>query len=167
MVAATAGSTNAVLHLLAIAHDAGVELALEDFEIASRHTPVIADLKPGGRFTAVELTAAGGTAAVASGIAHRRMIDDSPTVTGRSLFDEIVGAPAAPAGQQVVRSVANPLKPRGGYSILYGNLAPEGCVLKLAGHGRLHHEGRRACSKAKKPPSPPCNRTRSRPATCW
>jgi len=141
MVAATAGSTNAVLHLLAIAHDAGVELALEDFEQASRHTPVIADLKPGGRFTAVELTAAGGTAAVANELRIAGMIDDSPTVTGRGLFDEIAGAPAAPAGQQVVRSVANPLKPRGGYSILYGNLAPDGCVLKLAGHGRLHHEG--------------------------
>jgi dihydroxy-acid dehydratase len=141
MVAATAGSTNAVLHLLAIAHDAGVELTLEDFETASRHTPVIADLKPGGRFTAVELTAAGGTAAVAAELRNAGMIDDSPTVTGRSLFDEIAGAPAASEGQQVVRSVASPLKPRGGYSILYGNLAPEGCVLKLAGHGRLHHEG--------------------------
>ena len=141
MVAATAGSTNAVLHLLAIAHEAGVELVLEDFEKASRHTPVIADLKPGGRFTAVELTAAGGTAAVAKELRIAGMIDDSPTVTGRGLFEEIDGAPAAPEGQQVVRSVADPLKPRGGYSILYGNLAPEGCVLKLAGHGRLHHEG--------------------------
>ncbi len=141
MVAATAGSTNAVLHLLAIAHEAGVDLQLEDFEQASRHTPVIADLKPGGRFTAVELTAAGGTAAVANELRIAGMIDDSPTVTGRGLFEEIDGAPAAPEGQQVVHSVAHPLKPRGGYSILYGNLAPEGCVLKLAGHGRLHHEG--------------------------
>ena len=141
LVAATAGSTNAVLHLLAIAHEADIELTLEDFEQASRHTPVIADLKPGGRFTAVELTAAGGTAAVAKELLNAGMLDDSPTVTGRSFFDEIAGAPAAPAGQQVVRSVADPLKPRGGYSILYGNLAPEGCVLKLAGHGRLHHEG--------------------------
>jgi dihydroxy-acid dehydratase len=141
LVAATAGSTNAVLHLLAIAHEADVALTLEDFEQAARHTPVIADLKPGGRFTAVELTAAGGTAAVARELRQAGMIDDSPTVTGRSLFDEIDAAPAAREGQQVVRSVADPIKPRGGYSILYGNLAPEGCVLKLAGHGRLHHEG--------------------------
>jgi dihydroxy-acid dehydratase len=141
MVAATAGSTNAVLHLLAIAHEAGVELTLEDFELASRHTPVIADLKPGGRFTAVELTAAGGTALVAEQLRAAGMLDDAPTVTGRSLFAEIADAPPAPAGQQVVRSASNPLKPRGGYSILYGNLSPEGCVLKLAGHGRLRHEG--------------------------
>jgi dihydroxy-acid dehydratase len=141
LVAATAGSTNAVLHLLAIAHEAGVALSLEDFEEASRQTPVIADLKPGGRFTAVELSAAGGTAAVANELRLAGMLDDSPTVTGRNLFAEIADAPAAPAGQQVVRSVADPLKPRGGYSILYGNLAPEGCVLKLAGHGRLRHQG--------------------------
>ena len=141
MVAATAGSTNAVLHLLAIAHEAGVELTLEDFESASRNTPVIADLKPGGRFTATQLTAAGGTALVADELRIAGMIDDTPTVTGRSLFEEIAAAPPASAGQQVVCSMANPFKPRGGYSILYGNLAPEGCVLKLAGNGRIHHEG--------------------------
>src|SRR4249919_3085443 len=141
LVAATAGSTNAVLHLLAIAHDAGVALTLEDFEQASRATPVIADLKPGGRFTAVELTAAGGTALVAEQLRIAGMLDDSPTVTGRSLFAELDAAAAAPEGQQVVRAVSDPLKPRGGYSILYGNLAPEGCVLKLAGHGRLRREG--------------------------
>ena len=141
LVAATAGSTNAVLHLLAIAHEAGVELTLEDFELASRQTPVIADLKPGGRFTSVELTTAGGTAAVANELRIAGMIDDTPTVTGRSLFAELAAAPAPPDGQQVVHSVARPLKPRGGYSILYGNLAPEGCVLKLAGQGRVQHEG--------------------------
>ena len=141
LVAATAGSTNAVLHLLAIAHEAGVPLGLEDFEVAARATPVIADLKPGGRFTAIELTAAGGTAQVARELQAADMIEDSPTVTGRSLFDELKFAPEAPAGQQVVRTVAAPIKARGGFSILYGNLAPEGCVLKLAGHGRLHHEG--------------------------
>jgi len=141
MLAATAGSTNAVLHLLAIAHEAGIALTLEDFEHASRSTPVIADLKPGGRYTAVELTAAGGTALVASELRKAGMFEDSPTVTGRSLFAELDAAAAPTAGQQVVRSVADPIKPRGGYSILYGNLAPEGCVLKLAGHGRLHHEG--------------------------
>ncbi|MCX7043313.1 MAG: dihydroxy-acid dehydratase, partial [Gammaproteobacteria bacterium] len=129
------------LHLLAIAHEADVPLVLEDFEDAARGTPVIADLKPGGRFTAVELTAAGGTSQVARELQTARMIEDTPTVTGRSLFDELKSAMAAPEGQQVVRTVAAPIKARGGFSILYGNLAPEGCVLKLAGHGRLHHEG--------------------------
>ncbi|CAN5173064.1 dihydroxy-acid dehydratase [soil metagenome] len=141
MVAATAGSTNAVLHLLAIAHEAGVELTLDDFGQASRSTPVIADLKPGGRFTALELTAAGGTALVADQLRHAGMLDDAPTVTGHSLFAELTQAAPVHAGQDVVRTVANPLKPRGGYSILYGNLSPEGCVLKLAGQGRLRHEG--------------------------
>ena len=141
LVAATAGSTNAVLHLLAIAHEANVELTLEDFEQASRHTPVIADLKPGGRFTAVELTAAGGTALVAQELRRAGMLNDAPTVTGRSLFAELDAAAAPTPGQQVVRTVAAPLKPRGGYSILYGNIAPDGCVLKLA-QGRLRHEGR-------------------------
>jgi len=141
MVAATAGSTNAVLHLLAIAHDAGIELSLEDFDQASRDTPVIADLKPGGRYTAVELTEAGGTALVARELHAVGMLVDSPTVTGLSLFDEIARAKPAANGQQVVKPISDALKPRGGYSILYGNVAPEGCVLKLAGHGRLHHEG--------------------------
>jgi len=140
LVAATAGSTNAVLHLLAIAHDADVALSLEDFELASHDTPVIADLRPGGRFSAVELTAAGGTALVARELREAGMLDDGPTVTGRSLFEELDAAGAAAPGQQVVVPVATPLKPRGGYSILYGNIAPEGCVLKLA-RGRLHHEG--------------------------
>lgn len=141
LVAATAGSTNAVLHLLAIAHDAGIALGLEDFEAASRDTPVIADLKPGGRYTAVELTEAGGTALVADEMRKAGMLSDTRTVTGQSLFAEIAQAGPARAGQKVVRPVGEALKPRGGYSILYGNIAPEGCVLKLAGHGRLQHEG--------------------------
>jgi dihydroxy-acid dehydratase len=141
MVAATAGSTNAVLHLLAIAHDADIDLGLEDFDAASRDTPVIADLKPGGRFTAVELTEAGGTALVARELHAAGMLQQAATVTGRSLFEEIRASKPATEGQQVVLPVSSALKPRGGYSILYGNVAPEGCVLKLAGHGRLHHEG--------------------------
>ncbi len=140
-VAATAGSTNAVLHLLAIANDAGIDLTLEDFELASRSTPVIADLKPGGRYSALELTEAGGTALVANQLRRAGMLEDSPTVTGRSLFAELDAAPAPADGQQVVRTIADPFKPRGGYSILYGNLAPEGCVLKLAGHGRVAFDG--------------------------
>ncbi|WP_386069255.1 dihydroxy-acid dehydratase [Tahibacter sp. UC22_41] len=141
LVAATAGSTNAVLHLLAIAREAGVPLSLEDFETASRDTPVIADLKPGGRYTAVELTNVGGASLVASAMRDGGLIEDAPTVTGRSLFAELDAAAPQLAGQDVVRPASAPLKPRGGYSILYGNVAPEGCVLKLAGHGRLRHEG--------------------------
>jgi dihydroxy-acid dehydratase len=132
MVAATAGSTNAVLHLLAIAREAEVEWSLEDFEPASVHTPVIADLLPAGRYTAVELFGAGGSARVAQELIDAGMLEDAPTVTGRSLFDEVAAAPRAQS-QDVVHPVSTPLKPRGGYSILYGNLAPEGCILKLAG----------------------------------
>ncbi|MEO8671443.1 MAG: dihydroxy-acid dehydratase [Tahibacter sp.] len=141
LVAATAGSTNAVLHLLAIAREAGVALQLEDFEIASRATPVIADLKPGGRYTAVELSAAGGTALVAREMRKGGLLEDTPSLNGRGLFAELDAAPASSTDQDVVRPLSAPLKPRGGYSILYGNLAPEGCVLKLAGHGRARHEG--------------------------
>ncbi|WP_114239534.1 dihydroxy-acid dehydratase [Dyella sp. C9] len=141
MVAATAGSTNAVLHLLAIAREAGTRWALEDFEPASRHTPVIADLLPGGRYTAVEMFGAGGSARVAQELIAAGMLDDTPTVTGRSLFEEAAVAPRAEQ-QDVVHPIARPLKPRGGYSILYGNLAPEGCILKLAGKGANHFEGR-------------------------
>jgi len=141
IVAATAGSTNAVLHLLAIANEAGVALTLEDFEAASATTPVIADLMPGGRYTAIEMTEAGGLAQVARELRDARLIDDMPTMTGRSLFAELDTAAPAPTGQQVVVPVANAFKPRGGYSILYGNLAPDGCVLKLAGKGRTQFEG--------------------------
>jgi len=141
IVAATAGSTNAVLHLLAIAHDAGVALTLEDFEAASVATPVIADLMPGGRYTAIEMTDAGGMAQVARELRAAGLIEDVPTMTGRTLFAELDAAPAAPPEQKVVVPVANAFKPRGGYSILYGNLAPEGCILKLAGKGRTHFEG--------------------------
>lgn len=133
-VAATAGSTNAVLHLLAIAHEAGVAFPLDEFYEAARSTPVIADLKPGGRYTAVEMFARGGTALVARELRVANMIEDTQTVTGRSLFTELDALPIAPA-QDVVFPVSRPLKPDGGYSILYGNLAPEGCIVKLAGHG--------------------------------
>jgi dihydroxy-acid dehydratase len=138
-VSATAGSTNAALHLLAIAHEAGVPFALEDFEAAAR-TPVIADLKPGGRYTAAEMFAMGGTALVGHELRAAGLLDDGATVTGRSLFAELDAAPAAGA-QDVVRPVHAPLKPRGGYSILYGDLAPEGCIVKLAGHGRESFAG--------------------------
>lgn len=138
-VSATAGSTNAALHLLAIAHEAGVPFNLEEFEAAA-HTPVIADLKPGGRYTAAEMFEMGGAALVAHELRAAGLIEDIPTVTGRSFFAELDALPPAPA-QDVVRPIAQPFKPRGGYSILYGDLAPEGCILKLAGHGIEHFEG--------------------------
>ena len=140
MVAATAGSTNAVLHLLAIAREAGIAWNIEDFEPASAHTPVIADLLPAGRYTAVEMFGAGGAARVAQELIAAGMLQDGPTVTGRSLFAEAAAAPRAEA-QDVIRPVSAPLKPRGGYSILYGNLAPEGCILKLAGKTGAQFEG--------------------------
>ena len=138
-VSATAGSTNAAMHLLAIAHEAGVAFDLEEFQAASS-TPVIADLKPGGRYTAAEMFEQGGTALVARELKAAGLIEDIPTVTGRSFFQE-VDAAAYPAQQDVVRPLSNPIKPQGGYSILYGDLAPEGCILKLAGHGRNHFSG--------------------------
>ena len=139
-VSATAGSTNAALHLLAIAHEAGVPFNLEEFEAAAASTPVIADLKPGGRYTAAEMFQHGGTALVARELRAAGLIEDLPTVTGRSLFQELDALPEADV-QDVVRPVADPIKPRGGYSILYGDLAPEGCIVKLAGHGRERFEG--------------------------
>jgi dihydroxy-acid dehydratase len=141
LVAATAGSTNAALHLLAIAQEASVELDLEDFNAASEQTPVIADLMPAGRYSAVEMYEAGGVAAVATELRHAGMLTDTPTVTGRSLFAELDTMPAVDSPHAVVHPVAQPIKPRGGYSILYGNLAPEGCILKLAGLGRSTFSG--------------------------
>ena len=139
-VSATAGSTNAALHLLAIAHEAGVKFDLEEFEAASANTPVIADLKPGGRYTAAEMFDFGGTALVAQALMAAGLIEDIPTVAGRSFFQDAKDAQVS-STQDVVRGVDNPIKPRGGYSILYGDLAPEGCIVKLAGHGREKHSG--------------------------
>ncbi|THD10287.1 dihydroxy-acid dehydratase [Rhodanobacter lindaniclasticus] len=145
MVAATAGSTNAVLHTLAIAREAGAEWSLEDFQPATEATPVIADLLPSGRYTAVEMFDAGGAARVAQELIAAGMLIDAPTVTGRSLFAEAAAAPRF-TDQPVIAPVSAPLKPHGGYSILYGNLAPDGCILKIpgknsAGHGGTRFEG--------------------------
>jgi dihydroxy-acid dehydratase len=140
-VAATGGSTNAVLHLLAIAREAGVELSLADFDRISSRTPVYADLKPSGRFVASDLFAAGGGALVAQRLASARLLDPSATtVTGRSLGEEAAQAKET-AGQQVVRPVDKPLKPTGGLMILSGNLAPEGSVFKVSGTSHLRHVG--------------------------
>jgi dihydroxy-acid dehydratase len=138
--AATAGSTNAVLHLLAIAHEAGVPLSIDDFDPISARTPVYADLKPGGRFTAVDMYRAGGERLIGQRLREAGLLRDAPTCTGRSLFQEIADFKETPQ-QEVVRPVGSPLKPRGGFAILRGNLAPEGCVLKLAGHDRHLHVG--------------------------
>jgi len=140
LVTATAGSTNAVLHLLAIAREAGCEFELDEFDAIARRTPIITDLKPGGRFMAPDLFAAGGTALVARHLFEAGLLADTATCTGRSLHEATRDATEA-AGQQVVRTCTDPIKPRGGFGILYGNLAPEGCVIKLAGHGRLHFAG--------------------------
>jgi dihydroxy-acid dehydratase len=138
---ATGGSTNVVLHLLAVAREAGVKLSIDDFDRVSRRTPVYADLKPAGRFTAPEMYRAGGMAVVA-----RRLLDggllhaDQITVSGRTIGEEARAAQEAP-GQEVIRPLGHPLKASGGMVILRGNLAPEGCVLKVVGQDRLAHRG--------------------------
>jgi len=133
-VAATGGSTNAVLHLLAIANEANISLSIDDFDRISTIVPILADLKPGGRFVATDLYAAGGTALVAKRLLEAGLLrGDCITVTGRTLAEEAAAAKEAPA-QQVVRNLDGPLKPTGGLVILKGNLAPEGCVVKVAGH---------------------------------
>jgi dihydroxy-acid dehydratase len=133
-VAATGGSTNAVLHLLAIANEAKLLLSIDDFDRISSRVPILADLKPGGRFVATDLYAAGGTALVAKRLLEAGLLrGDAITVTGRTIAEEANTAKEAP-GQEVVRKLNAPLKPTGGLVILKGNLAPEGCVVKVAGH---------------------------------
>ena len=140
-MAATGGSTNAVLHLLAIAREAGVELALDDFDRVSRGVPLIADLKPGGRYVAADLHRAGGTRLLAKRLIDGGFLDGAAaTVTGRSLAEEAAAAAETP-GQDVVRAASAPLDPAGGLAILRGNLAPDGCVVKTAGHVRPKHRG--------------------------
>jgi dihydroxy-acid dehydratase len=140
-VVASGGSTNAVLHLLAIAHDAGVDLSIDDFDRISRQTPLICDLKPGGRFVAVDLDRAGGIQFVARRLVEGGLLDGSClTATGRTIGDEASTAAETP-DQQVVRPLSDPLKPHGGLVILKGNIAPEGCVLKIAGEARTRHRG--------------------------
>jgi dihydroxy-acid dehydratase len=138
---ATGGSTNSVLHLLALAHEAGVELDIDDFDVISARTPLIADLKPGGRFVATDLHQAGGVALVARRLLEAGLLHgDCMTVTGRTLAEEVGEAIETP-GQEVVRTLSDPLKPQGGLVVLRGNLAPDGCVLKVAGHERTFHKG--------------------------
>jgi dihydroxy-acid dehydratase len=140
-VAATGGSTNAVLHLLAIANEAHIPLSIDDFDRISSRTPVLADLKPSGRFVATDLFNAGGTALVAKRLLDAKLMrGDCITVTGRTIAEEAAQAKEAPK-QEVVKTVAAPLKPTGGLVILKGNLAPEGCVIKVAGHNFVTFKG--------------------------
>ena len=138
---ATGGSTNSVLHLLALAHEAGVELGIRDFDEISARTPLIADLKPGGRFVATDLHRAGGVALVLRRLLEAGLLHgDAMTVTGRTLAEEVKEAAEA-RSQEVVRPLDNPLKEQGGLVVLHGNLAPDGCVLKIAGTARTFHKG--------------------------
>ncbi|HEX8917853.1 MAG TPA: dihydroxy-acid dehydratase [Chloroflexota bacterium] len=140
-VAASGGSTNAVLHLLAMARECGIDLTIEEFDPISERTPLIADLKPGGRYVAADIDGAGGLAVLADRLLRAGLLHgDARTVSGRTLAQEAEQAKETP-GQDVIRPVADPLKATGGLVILKGNLAPEGCVVKVAGHERLHHSG--------------------------
>jgi dihydroxy-acid dehydratase len=140
-VACSGGSTNAVLHLLAVAREIGVELEIDDFDRISEHTPLLCDLKPGGQYVAPDLYEAGGVPLVLKRLKDAGVLHEgATTVTGQTV-GEIADAAAESDGQRVVRSLDEPLKATGGLAILRGNLAPEGCVVKLAGHERLEHEG--------------------------
>jgi dihydroxy-acid dehydratase len=140
-VAATGGSTNAVLHLLAIAHELGIALDLDDFDRIATRTPIVASLMPGGRYTAVDIHEAGGIGLVARELIHGDLLDGSTrNVDGRTLA-EVASAAVETLGQEVVVSIEHPIKPTGGLAILRGSLAPDGCVVKLAGHERRLHRG--------------------------
>jgi dihydroxy-acid dehydratase len=140
-VACTGGSTNAVLHLLAIARESGVTLVMDDFQKVSERTPLLADLKPAGRFVAADVDKAGGIPVIAKRLLDCHCADGSTlTVTGRTFAEEANAAKETP-GQQVIAPVSHPLKATGGLVILHGNLSPEGCVAKISGHERLSHRG--------------------------
>ena len=140
-VAASGGSTNAVLHLLALARESGVPLKIDDFDRISSRTPTLVDLKPGGRYVATDLFRAGGVALIAKRLAEAGLLhEDAITVSGRTIGEEAAAAEEED-GQDVVRPLADPIKPTGGLAILRGNLSPEGCVVKLSGHARTDHRG--------------------------
>ena len=141
-VAATGGSTNGVLHLLAIAHEFGIPLDIDEFGAVADRTPIVADMRPGGRYTASDLYDAGGVGLVMRQLLKRPGLlhGDLPTVDGQTIAD-IAAATVETAGQRVILPIETPLKPTGGLAILRGTLAPEGCVVKLAGHERRQHRG--------------------------
>jgi dihydroxy-acid dehydratase len=140
-IACSGGSTNGVLHLLAVAKEAGIELSIDDFDRISERTPLLCDLKPGGQYVAPDLHAAGGVPLVLNRLKQAGLLhDDAQTVTGKTVGEHADAAVEA-EGQRVVRPLNDPIKPTGGLAILKGNLAPEGCVVKLAGHERLLQSG--------------------------
>jgi dihydroxy-acid dehydratase len=140
-VAASGGSTNAVLHLLSIAQEAGIDLDIDDFDRVSRNTPIIASLMPGGKYTAYDVHLAGGQRVLARNLVEAGFVDGSvSTVTGRTLGEEAADAEETP-GQDVIHRTSDPFKTTGGLVILKGNLAPEGAVAKIAGHERPYHRG--------------------------
>jgi len=140
-IATSGGSTNGVLHLLAVAREAGIELSVDDFDRISERTPLLCDLKPGGQYVAVDLYRAGGVPLVLERLREAGLLhEDAPTVTGRTIGEHAREAEET-EGQRVVRPLDDPVKATGGLAILRGNLAPEGCVVKLAGHERREHTG--------------------------
>ena len=140
-VATSGGSTNGVLHLLAVAHELGVGLAIDEFDAISERTPLLCDLQPGGQYVATDLYEAGGVPLVLKRLQEVGMLHgEAITVTGKTIGEHAADAQEA-AGQQVVRPLGDPLKPTGGFAILRGNVAPDGCVVKLAGHERRKHTG--------------------------
>jgi dihydroxy-acid dehydratase len=140
-VATSGGSTNAVLHLLAVAREIGVPLQLDEFEAISERTPLLCDLQPGGQYVATELYEAGGVPLVLARLKQAGLLNaDAPTVTGRTIGEHADEAQESD-GQKVVRPLEDPIKPTGGFAILRGNVAPDGCVVKLSGHERRKHTG--------------------------
>ncbi len=139
--AGTGGSTNSVLHLLALAREAGVPLEIDDFDTISRRTPIIADLRPGGRYVALDVDRAGGIQLIAKNMVAANLVHaGTQTVSGRTLGEEVANAVETP-GQVVITTADKPFKPTGGIVVLRGNLAPEGAVVKMAGHERRYHRG--------------------------
>jgi dihydroxy-acid dehydratase len=140
-VCATGGSTNAVLHLLAVAREADIPLNIDDFDAISERTPLIGDLKPGGQYVATDVYRAGGIPIIAQRLLDASVLHEGVlTVTGRTIGEEARAA-VETEGQRVIRPLSDPIKPTGGLVILKGNLAPQGCVIKVAGHERMHHRG--------------------------
>jgi len=141
-IATSGGSTNGVLHLLAVARESGVPLDIDDFDRIASRTPLLCDLRPGGRYVATDLYEAGGIPVVAKRLAEAGLLhEDAQTVTGRTVGQHAAEAVEPEDGPPVVRPLDDPIKATGGLAILRGNLAPEGCVVKLSGHERVHHEG--------------------------